>query len=278
MKIGVVGLGLIGGSLAKAYKRTGKNTVLATDSDKTVLAFAQIAEAVDVELTTDNISTCELIFLCLYPQSIIDWLVVNAPYISKNTIVIDCGGTKENICTTCFPLAEKYGFHFFGGHPMAGTHKTGFKYSREDLFDDAPMVIVPPNFDDIALMDRVKISLKPLGFSKISITTAKQHDEIIAFTSQMPHIISNAYIKSPTSLKHKGYSAGSYKDLTRVAWLNPAMWTNLFLDNKEHVLNELDVFICEISKYRKAIEDGDAEFLENLLKEGRDRKQEVDGL
>ena len=278
MKIGVVGLGLIGGSVAKAYKRTGTNTVLATDSDKTVVAFAKIAEAVDGDLTRENMSACDLIFLCLYPHSIIEWMVANAPYIGRDTIVIDCGGTKKNICTTCFPIAEKYGFHFFGGHPMAGTHKTGFKYSREDLFDDAPMVIVPPNFDNIEMMDKVTTSLKPLGLGKISITTAQQHDEIIAFTSQMAHIVSNAYIKSPTALQHKGYSAGSYKDLTRVAWLNPALWASLFLDNKTNVLNELDFFILEMQKYRQAIEEEDATTLENLLKEGRDRKQEVDGL
>ena len=277
MTAGIVGLGLIGGSLAKAYKRTEGIKVLAANRSKAVLDFAFLAEAVDEVLTMDNIGLCDILLLCTYPAAAVEYLKNAAPYISKNTVVIDCLGTKRHVCAAGFALAEEYGFTYVGGHPMAGTHNSGFKYSREDMFDGAPMVIVPPEFDDMELLGRVKDLLEPLGFGSISVTTAERHDELIAFTSQMPHIISNAYVKSPRATSHKGFSAGSYKDLTRVAWLNPGMWTELFLENRDNLINELDFLIDELGKYREALVQQDAGELECLLDEGRMRKKEIDG-
>ena len=160
---------------------------------------------------------------------------------------------------------------------MAGTHYSGFKYSRADMFKGAPMVLVPPRFDDMDLLNRVTDALAPCGFGRYSVSTANDHDRMIAFTSQMPHIVSNAYIKSPTALEHRGYSAGSYKDLTRVAWLNSQMWAELFLENRDHTLFELDYFIESLKKYRSAVEQNDLPALTALLEEGKKRKEEVDG-
>ena len=160
---------------------------------------------------------------------------------------------------------------------MAGSHYSGFKYSRSNLFQGAPMVLVPPRFDDPLLLQRAKDALAPCGFKHFSVTTAEDHDRMIAFTSQMPHIISNAFIKSETALQHKGFSAGSYKDLTRVAWLNPYMWAELFLSNKDNILQELNSYISELEKYRDAIVDSNSDQLIALLDEGRKRKEEVDG-
>lgn len=160
---------------------------------------------------------------------------------------------------------------------MAGSHFSGFKYSRSNLFQGAPMVLVPPRFDDMDLLDRVKEALSPCRFGRFSVTTAEDHDRMIAFTSQMPHIVSNAYIKSPTALNHQGFSAGSYKDLTRVAWLNPQMWAELFMENRDFVLDELDFYIQSLEKYRKAILADDIQEMIRLLDEGRKRKEEVDG-
>ena len=160
---------------------------------------------------------------------------------------------------------------------MSGTHFSGFKYSRADLFDGAPMVLVPPAFDDIRLLDRAKKLLEPVGFGRVSITSAQAHDKRIAFTSQMAHIISNAYIKSPTARQHDGFSAGSYKDLTRVAWLNPDMWAELFLENRENLLFELGTLIEDLTKYKDAIERNDFGTLRQLLDDGRRIKEEVDG-
>ena len=276
MKVGILGLGLIGGSLARAYALEG-HTVFACEKDENMLSFAMLAGAVHSKLDESTIPQCDLILLAIYPGGSAAWLEENAHLVSKNALVMDCCGIKEEICQRCFPLAKQYGFTFVGGHPMAGSHFSGFKYSRANLFEDAPMVMVPPVFDNIQLLDRVKEALKPCKFGSFSVTTAQEHDRMIAFTSQMPHIVSNAYIKSPTALNHKGFSAGSYKDLTRVAWLNPQMWAELFLENKENILNELEFYISSLTAYRDAIQQDDLENLITLLEEGKNRKEEVDG-
>lgn len=276
MTVGILGLGLIGGSLARAYAKAG-HTVLACDKDESILTFAQLAGVVCGQLDKDSIETCELILLSVYADASASWLEDHASYISKDALVIDCCGIKGEICRRCFPLAEQVGFTFVGGHPMAGSHFSGFKYSRSNLFQGAPMVIVPPRYDDPELLQRVKDALSPCGFKSFSVTTAAEHDAMIAFTSQMPHIISNAFIKSPTALSHKGFSAGSYKDLTRVAWLNPQMWAELFLSNRDNVLKELDILIGSLQSYRDAVSRQDSDKLIDLLEEGKKRKEEVDG-
>ena len=276
MKVGILGLGLIGGSLARAYTKAG-HTVYACEQDEDILLFAQLAGAVNCVLNETTIPTCDLLLLAIYADGSAQWLENNAHLIAAHTLVIDCCGIKKSICDRCFPLADKYGFTFVGGHPMAGSHNSGFKFSRSNLFQGAPIVIVPPRFDDPELYQRVKDCLEPCKFGSFSAITAEEHDKIIAFTSQMPHILSNAYIKSPTALGHKGFSAGSYKDLTRVAWLNPQMWAELFLSNKDNILFELDTYIDGLLKYKNAIEAENADALIALLDEGRKRKEEVDG-
>ena len=276
MKVGILGLGLIGGSLARAYAKAG-HAVYAADKDASILDFAIIAGAVHEPLTKENLGNCDLVLLAIFAGGAIAWLEKHAELIHSDALVIDCCGTKEAICDRGFHLAEEYGFTFIGGHPMAGSHFSGFKYSRSNLFQGAPMVLVPPRYDDPVLLSRVKDALSPCGFGSYSVTTAQEHDKMIAFTSQMPHIVSNAYIKSPTASLHKGFSAGSYKDLTRVAWLNPHMWAELFLSNQENILFELDTYIDNLSKYREAIANNDDEALISLLDEGRRKKEEVDG-
>ena len=276
MNVGILGLGLIGGSLARAYAKAG-HYVMAFDTDADILDFAQLAGVVNAPLNTESVGKCELILLSVYSQASVNWLRNNGQLIDKATLVIDCCGIKELVCTQCFDIANTYGFTFIGGHPMAGSHNSGFKYSRSNLFQGAPMVLVPPRFDDPMLLQRAVDALAPCKFGSFSVTTAKEHDEMIAFTSQMPHIVSNAYIKSPTAQNHKGFSAGSYKDLTRVAWLNPQMWAELFLSNKENVLRELDFYIHSLQEYRDALENHDEGKLIALLDEGRKRKEEVDG-
>ena len=276
MKVGILGLGLIGGSLARAYALAG-HIVFAGEKDNSMLAFAQLSGAVDEPLTEENVGVCDLILLAIYPDGSASWLERNAHLIRKDALVMDCCGIKREICSRCFPLAEKYGFTFVGAHPMAGSQFSGFKYSRATLFKGAPMVLVPPRFDDMALLDRCKEALAPCEFGFFSVTTAEKHDKMIAFTSQMPHILSNAFIKSPTAQEHRGFSAGSYKDLTRVAWLNAQMWGELFMENKDFVLSELDVYLQNLQAYRDAVANDDLPRLVELLEEGKKRKEEVDG-
>lgn len=276
MNVGILGLGLIGGSMARAYAKAG-HPVFAYDTDASILSFAQLCGAVSGVLDKNTLGICDLILLAIYPEGSVKYLEENAHLISKDALVMDLCGTKTTICHQCFPLAETYGFTFVGAHPMAGTHRWGFKYSRSNLFQGAPMVLVPPRLDDMQLIDRAKEALSPCNFGSFSLCTAQEHDKRIAFTSQMPHIISNAYIKSPTARNHSGFSAGSYKDLTRVAWLNPQMWAQLCMENREHLLEELSTYLDNLQRYREALETRNADALVTLFDEGRRAKEEVDG-
>ena len=276
MTVGILGLGLIGGSFARAFALDG-HTVYAAEKDESMLSFSMLAGAVHGKLDQNTIPKCDLILLAIYPDGSATWLEENAAFVSKDALVMDCCGIKEEICSRCFPLADTYGFTFVGGHPMAGSQFSGFKYSRADLFEGAPMVLVPRDFDNMQLLDRVRNALAPCHFGFFSVCTAQEHDRLIAFTSQMPHILSNAFIKSPTAQKHKGFSAGSYKDLTRVAWLNPQMWAELCMENRENMLFELNTYIESLKSYQKALQENDLQTLTALLEEGKKRKEEVDG-
>ena len=275
MIVGIVGLGLIGGSAAKAYKAAG-HTIYAYDINESVTGFAHLEGIVDEALSTANIAACDLLLLTATPKASAGYLKENAELLSSHTVVIDFCGTKEMICSLGFALAKKFGFTFIGGHPMAGLQFSGYKYSKATLFNGASFILVPPVHDDIVLFDSVKRLLLPLGFKKFVVTTADYHDKMIAYTSQMCHVVSNAFIKSPTAKQHKGYSAGSFRDFTRVSRLNEVMWTELFLANREHLLSELNMLITSLGEYLDAILANDAETLQRLLRDGRIAKEETE--
>lgn len=276
MNIGVVGLGLIGGSLCRALKQNTTHTVYGYDIDKSINSYAILDNSIDKELNSDNLCECDYILISVYPKATINYLKENAQYIKKGAVVIDCGGIKRSICEQCTPLAQKYDFYFFGGHPMAGLHHSGFKFSKPDLYNGASMILTPQNTDDIELLNEVSQFVKSLGFSSVTVTTPDEHDKIIAFTSQLAHVVSNAYVKSPQAKVHKGFSAGSYKDLTRVAKLNENMWAELFMENKDNLLFEIEHIINSLNEYKEAIKNDDIDTLKALLKDGSDRKKEID--
>ena len=282
MKVGIAGLGLIGGSMARAYREYANEhglgcEIYGFDINKSIIDFAMLEGTLNGFLDEETVPQCDLIFVALYPAAVVEYMEKIAPLVDKNAYVMDLCGTKKQICDAGFALAKKYGYTFIGAHPMAGTHFSGYKYSRANMFKGAPMVIVPPRFDDIMLYETVKQLLAPAGFGKFSFTTADEHDRMIAFTSQLAHVVSNAYVKSPTAKSHKGFSAGSYKDMTRVAWLNETMWTELFFENKEPLLYEIDTIISSLSEYRDALAEGDREKMKAALRQGRIAKEEIDG-
>ena len=277
-RVGILGLGLIGGSFAKALHQGGRE-VYAYNRTRPTLELAMI-ETVDGELNDETVGSCELIILAGYPQVSVEWLESMAPRISPGAIVIDVVGVKRVICETCFALADEYPWTFVGCHPMAGTQYSGFAHARADMFVGAPMVVVPPQIDDFVRLDileRLKNLLAPCGFGSFTLSTAEHHDEVIAFTSQLAHVVSNAYVKSPSARVHKGFSAGSYQDLTRVARLNAQMWTELFLDNADCLSREVGTLISNLQQYKDAIDERDAERLKRLLEEGDRRKREAEG-
>lgn len=269
MNIGIVGLGLIGGSFAKALTASGKHVVYAYDIDKTILNYAIMTGDVKHKLTDDTIGECDMMIISLYPTATLEFIETKAQFFRPGTIVIDTAGTKRSITSSAFALAERFGFFFVGGHPMAGTQFSGFKHARATLFNNAVMVVTPKKNEDLHVLDRVKQVMLDCGFAKLNVTTPEIHDKLIAFTSQLAHVVSNAYVKSPSALHHKNFSAGSYRDLTRVARLNEDMWTDLFLDNRDNLLGELDTIIDNLQKYRDALDKGDADELKSLLREGR---------
>ena len=242
-----------------------------------MLDFAILSGAVQGALTPEEIPQCDLILVAVYPAAAVEFFRENADRFGDKPLVMDCCGVKREVCDAVFPLAREKGFTFLGGHPMAGTHNSGFKYATADLFRRAPMVLVPDSFHDIQLLSRAKALLEPAGFARFSVTTAQEHDKMIAFTSQLAHVVSNAYIKSPTAKLHRGFSAGSYKDMTRVAWLNPTMWAELFLEDKNFLLEELDTLMASLAQYREAIAGDDLPRLTALLEDGKRCKEEVDG-
>jgi len=276
MKVGIAGLGLIGGSMAKAYKEAG-HTVFGYDLSPVPQGYAEMNRIIDGKLDETNAGECALIMVALYPHAAMEYMTAIAPHLSADTVLMDLCGIKKEVCACGFALAGQYGFTYAGGHPMAGNRFSGIKHASADLFEGSPMVLVPGKTDDIALLTRMKELLAPARFGMLSVTTAEDHDARIAYTSQLAHVVSNAYIKSPTAERHKGFSAGSYKDMTRVAPLNEVMWADLFLCNKEPLLAEIDQLMASLREYRQTIAAEDREGLTELLKNGRERWEAIDG-
>ena len=277
MTIGVVGLGLIGASLAAAFKEAGYK-VLGDDKDRPTKDFALMAGTIDAILDKESIKECNMIFIAISVKQAMEWLSKNAESISSNAIVVDCCGVKRSICNLGSELSACHGFRFVGGHPMAGKQIGGYKNSRADLFGGATFCMVPQDNNDIRLITELKSVLKDAGFAKFMVMTAEEHDRVIAFTSQMAHLLSNAYIKSDMAEAKDAamLSGGAFRDMTRVAYLDESMWTDLFLENKDNLLAELNSFITELEKYKLALEDSDKEKLSDLLLEGKNRKTEIE--
>ncbi len=285
MTVGILGLGLIGGSFARAFRAAGAE-VLAYDTDPDVLAAAMV-ETVAGELDDASVGRCDLIVLAAYPAACVSWLRDHAELLGScsdvaagtGPVVIDTAGVKGPVCGEAFALAAEHGFAFVGAHPMAGAENSGFAFARPDLFRGAPMVLTPPPSDDIArllLLDRVNTLLAPAGFGSMSVTDPAEHDRVIAFTSQLAHVVSNAYVKSPTARSHHGFSAGSYRDLTRVAHLNAPMWAELMMDDAENLSREIGLLVDALRAYRDALDAGDRDRLRMLLAEGDRIKRSLD--
>lgn len=275
MKIGIVGLGLIGGSMAKAIKACGRHEVYGYDRDETVAELAE-REGTVLRLNTENLGDCELLLIALYPKAAVDFVREKLKYIKDGTVIVDLCGVKRAVMEPMAEVLKGREINYIGGHPMAGTESSGYKSSRADLFEGASMILVESQCPDKNAVKKAEDFFLELGFKEITRTAMEEHDRIIAFTSQLAHVVSSAYIKSPTALMHFGFSAGSYKDLTRVAKLNEVMWTELFLDNAEYLSEEIEGIIERLKEYDRAISSGDREQLKRLLREGREAKEGID--
>ncbi len=273
MKITVVGLGLIGGSLCKAIKKHTNHTVYGIDINKETLEMALSQNAIDA--VTDDLSLADITIVSLYPITTIDYIKENASKFKKGSIVIDTCGIKKAIVDAVTPVLAENDVTFIGVHPMAGREFSGFEYSLDNLFDDASFIITPDKSVSQTKINLIEDFAYSIHFKKVVTATPEEHDQIIAFTSQLAHVVSNAYIKSPTHQKQLGFSAGSFQDLTRVAKLNETMWTPLFLLNKDPLCFEINYIIARLTEYRDAMQNNDAERLKALLRDGRILKEET---
>ncbi len=241
--VGIVGLGLIGGSMARSIKKHTIATVYGYDLDPEAMALATDAGAIDAPLTRETLQECDILLIAIAPRSLVKWVEDHADAIPTTTILVDLCGVKRYIYKHIAPLARENGFLYVGGHPMAGKEVSGFANSDRELYRDASMILCPDESADEESIDTLKAFFLSLGFGEIVFSTPEEHDRIIAYTSQLAHAASSAYIKSPTSRQRMGFTAGSYKDMTRVARLDPEMWTQLFMVNRDHMIDELQELV-----------------------------------
>jgi len=270
--VGIAGLGLIGGSMAKAIKGRTDFSVFGFDTGAGILDLAQKEGVIDGVLTDAVFGECGLILVALYPEEVITYCKNIFGHLRPGTIVVDMAGVKTRICEELSAPAHDNGISFIGGHPMAGIEKSGYKNSFAGLFEGAAMILCEDEFTEEQTLSELSTFFLKLGFGSIKISSAREHDEIIAYTSQLAHLVSSTYIKSDTANRRHGFSAGSFKDLTRVAKLDADMWAELFLENKENLLKEIDICLKNMLDYRDALVSSDELALRELLRSGSELK------
>lgn len=277
MNVGIVGLGLIGGSMAKSIKSRTSHTVWGIDLDGETMTLARMCGAIDGPLTDENLPQCDIILVAIRPQAAINWVGDHAGKIAPAAILVDLCGVKRVVVDALAPIAASHGFAYIGGHPMAGRERGGFTAATDDLYVGASMILTPDDHTDMPLLETLKAFFTDIGFASLTLSTPEEHDRIIAYTSQLAHIVSSSYIKSPEAQRRRGFSAGSFRDMTRVARLDEDMWTELFLDDADYLSTELDLVIRHLQEYADALKARDAEKLRSLLKDGREKKATAGG-
>ena len=277
MNIGIIGLGLIGGSMAKSIKEKTSHTVYGYDKNPETMFLAKMTKGIDESLDPDNIGDCEMVLIAIRPDYAVQFVQKHAEKIRKDAIVVDLCGIKRKVVSQIHPLAKQYGFRYIGGHPMAGKEVSGYTNAASHLFDGASMILTPDSDTDLPLLETLRDFFYSLGFAKLTFSTPEEHDRIIAYTSQLAHITSSAYIQSPESQEQFGFSAGSFRDMTRVARLDEDMWTVLMMDNADYLSSQVDILIKNLQKYQDALHRRDADKLHELLKKGREMKENAGG-
>ena len=277
MNVGIVGLGLIGGSMAKSIKSRTGHHVYGIDLDGETMSMARLCGAVDGALDEQTLPRCQVVLLAVRPGAAIQWAREHAERLSPSAVLVDLCGVKRVVVSALTPLARQFGFSYVGGHPMAGKERGGFGSSTGDLYVGASMILTPDPDTPEPILALLKAFFLDLGFAGITLSTPEEHDRIIAFTSQLAHIVSSSYVKSPEAQRRRGFSAGSFQDMTRVARLDEDMWTELFLDDADYLVQELDELLLHLNEYAQALRARDAERLRDLLRDGREKKMAAGG-
>ncbi len=276
--IGIAGCGLIGGSFAKAIKAKTDCRVLAFDQNESALCRAELEKAIDGRLDGNTLKTCDLVLVALPPRAVVPFLQKYAAKFKKNAVVIDCAGVKRTICPDAWQIAKEHHFLFIGGHPMAGKERSGFERASETLYNNASMLLVFEEIPQLAEVERIKKFFLSLGFGRVVTTTPEKHDRLIAYTSQLAHALSASFVQSPTADEHAGFSAGSFRDMIRVASVDPQLWSDLFLDNRDNLQREIHTLISRLAEFETVLQKNDREQLVELFKQGAKRKATIESL
>lgn len=269
MKIAIVGLGLIGGSLARAIRKNTAHSIYALDTNRETITAALSQEVIDGSISADELGRFDLVILGLWPEATVSFCLDNLERFKKGSTVIDTCGIKTAIIEKVELPMKEAGINFVGCHPMAGREFSGFGYSVDNLFENASFIMTPTDNTAMSAVREVSQFAYDIGFAKCVMSSPEEHDRVIAFTSQLAHIVSSAYVKSPNLMDQAGFSAGSFRDLTRVAKLNEDMWTSLFMLNRKPLISEISHIIDHLEEYRSALENEDRERLRSLLRDGR---------
>ncbi len=274
MNVLVVGLGLIGASLAKALKKNTNHHVIGWNRTGTVTMRAIEEGVIDETGELDEIiPKADVTIINFYPKAIVPFIKEHKHLFKKNSIVTDSCGIKTKICREL--EKEDFDFYFIGAHPMAGREVSGYDNSLDNLFDNASFICTPTDNIPRNKTDALVGLAQDIGFARTVVTTPEHHDEMIAFTSQIAHVLACSYVLSPLAPNHAGYSAGSYRDVSRVARINADMWTELFIDNKEPLVREIDDLVSNLMKFKYSIVNGDEQSLHDLMEKGNRIKEEI---
>lgn len=274
MNVLIVGLGLIGASLAKTLKKNTAHTVLGWNRTQSVSARALADGVIDKTGSLDElIPQADITIINFYPEAIVPFVMEHKALFKKHSIVTDSCGIKTKICREI--EKEILDFYFIGAHPMAGREVSGYDNSLATLFDNASFICTPFDTTPRNKTDALVGLAQEMGFARTVVTTPEHHDEMIAFTSQIAHVLACSYVLSPLAPYHAGYSAGSYRDVSRVARINADMWTELFIDNKEPLVREIDDLVSNLMKFKYNIINGDSQALHDLMEKGNRIKEEI---
>ena len=273
--VGVVGLGLIGGSVAKAIRAYTGCTLYGCDTDGATLSRAVADGTLTGVLTPEGLKDCDLVVVALYPQAAVDYVRRYQDRFRQGGLVMDTGGVKAVICTPLEQVSRENGFHFVGGHPMAGIERSGYENAFPELFQGASLILTPYDHTPEGCVEEIWALFQQLGFGRLTRSTPAEHDRIIAYTSQLAHVVSCAYVGSPSAPNFQGFSAGSFQDMTRVARLNEDMWTELFLENREALVREIDTLVEELAAFAYTIRRGDRDNLRTMLRRARTIKETI---
>jgi len=272
-KVAVIGLGIMGGSIVKALKKSGKYYVIGYNRTTDISQRALADKAVDEIWDGASPLDADITVLAVNPNVTYDLFKTLPALLKKGSILTDICGVKAELVKKGEAVGREYGVHFIGGHPMAGRERSGYDYSTEDLFFNRSYIFtetVNTNKEALNILSQMALDI---GCSDVTITSPEYHDKMIAYTSQIPHILAGAYMNSPTSATHKGYSAGSYHDVSRVASVDENLWSQLFLQNKDNLLYEIDILIRNLQDYKEAVTRNDSSRLSGIIKTGRILKE-----